>query len=60
MWTGGFVALYDFVKGAPLTVARHAKVDAYYKKHGRFKNQPPSPPSQMGEKPETGSRQAAE
>jgi len=40
MWTGGFVALYDFAKGLPLTVVKHAKVDAYYKKHGRFKNQP--------------------
>ena len=40
MWTGGFVALYDFFKGAPLTVAKHVKVDSYYAKHGRFKNQP--------------------
>lgn len=39
MWTGGFVALYDFMKNLPLTVAKHAKVDAYYKEHGRFKNQ---------------------
>ena len=42
MWTGGFVALYDFFKNMPLTVAKHAKIDAYYAKHGRFKNQPPS------------------
>lgn len=40
MWTGGFIALYDFVKNSPLTIAKHAKVDAYYRKHGRFKNQP--------------------
>jgi len=40
MWTGGFVALYDFFKAAPLTVAKHVKVDAYYAKHGRFRNQP--------------------
>ena len=62
MWTGGFVALYDFLKNAPLTVAKHAKVDAYYKKYGRFKNQPPSPPSPApaDEKPETGKQQAAE
>lgn len=40
MWTGGLIALYDFAKNLPLTVAKHAKVDAYYKKHGRFKNQP--------------------
>ena len=43
MWTGGFVALYDFFKNAPLTVAKHVKVDAYYNKHGRFRNQPLTP-----------------
>lgn len=57
MWTGGFVALYDFVKNAPLTVAKHAKVDAYYKKHGRFKNQPPSQAQTEGQ---AESQQAAE
>lgn len=40
MWTGGFIALYDFVKGAPYVVGKHIKTDAYYKEHGRFKNQP--------------------
>ena len=40
MWTGGIIALYDFVKGAPYVVGKHMKVDAYYKKHGKFKNQP--------------------
>lgn len=40
MWTGGFIALYDFLKGAPHVIAKHKKVDAYYAKHGRFKNQP--------------------
>jgi len=40
MWTGGFIALYDFFKAAPLTVSKHIKVDSYYAKHGRFKNQP--------------------
>ncbi len=40
MWTGGIVALYDFAKNLPLTVSKHAKVDAYYNKYGRFKNQP--------------------
>jgi hypothetical protein len=40
MWTGGVVALYDFFKAAPLTVAKHVQVDAYYEKHGRFRNQP--------------------
>ncbi len=40
MWTGGFIALYDFLKGAPYVVGKHMKTDAYYKEHGRFKNQP--------------------
>jgi len=40
MWTGGVIALYDFLKGAPYVVGKHMKVDAYYKKHGKFKNQP--------------------
>jgi alkyl hydroperoxide reductase subunit AhpC len=40
MWTGGIIALYDFVKGAPYVVGKHMKVDAYYNKHGKFKNQP--------------------
>jgi hypothetical protein len=43
MWTGGALALYDFVKNAPLTVTKHIKVDAYYEKHGRFRNQPLTP-----------------
>ena len=40
MWTGRIIALYDFIRGAPHVVAKHHKVDAYYAKHGRFKNQP--------------------
>jgi hypothetical protein len=52
MWTGGVVALYDFFKAAPLTVAKHVQVDAYYEKHGRFRNQPLS-------KEEIASRQEA-
>jgi len=40
MWTGGVVALYDFFKNTPLTVAKHIQVDSYYEKHGRFRNQP--------------------
>jgi hypothetical protein len=40
MWTGGFIALYDFFKNTPLTVAKHIQVDRYYEKHGRFRNQP--------------------
>ena len=43
MWTGGFIAWYDFLKGAPMVVARHLKTDAYYKKHGRFRNQADAP-----------------
>ncbi len=53
MWTGGFIALYDFFKNAPLTVTKHVKVDAYYAKHGRFRNQPDAP------KPEADDQQAA-
>ena len=45
MWTGGVVALYDFVKAMPLTVSKHKKVDAYYAKHGRFQNQPAAAPA---------------
>lgn len=40
MWTGGIVALYDFVKALPLTAAKHVQTDRYYEKHGRFRNQP--------------------
>lgn len=40
MWTGGFIALYDFFKNAPLTVAKHIQIDRYYEKHGRFRNEP--------------------
>jgi peroxiredoxin len=40
MWTGGIIALYDFLKGAPYVVGKHMKVDSYYNKHGKFKNQP--------------------
>ena len=57
MWTGGFIALYDFMKGMPPTVAKHAKIDAYYKKHGRFKNQPPAPASEIAN---ASNQQAAE
>jgi hypothetical protein len=40
MWTGGVIALYDFLKGAPYVLGKHMKVDSYYKKYGKFKNQP--------------------
>jgi hypothetical protein len=45
MWTGGAIALYDFFKGMPLTLARHYKTDTFYKKHGRFINDPADKPS---------------
>ena len=45
MWTGGIVALYDFFKNAPLTLAKHYKIDTYYNKHGRFINDPEDKPS---------------
>ncbi len=37
MWSGGLVALFDFARNLPPMIAKHAKADAYYKKHGRFK-----------------------
>lgn len=42
MWTGGFIALFDFFMNISTVIAKHANVDAYYRKHGRFKNQLPS------------------
>ena len=45
MWTGGTIALYDFFRGMPLTLARHYKTDTFYKKHGRFINDPADKPS---------------
>ena len=32
-------------KGAPLTLAKHYKIDTYYNKHGRFINDPSDKPS---------------
>lgn len=40
MWTGGILALWDFVRALPQLHERHKQVDAYYAKHGRFKRQP--------------------
>lgn len=40
MWTGGFVALWDFVVATPQLVKRHKLVDDYYNKHGKFKQTP--------------------
>ncbi|MBT4719520.1 MAG: redoxin domain-containing protein [Rhodospirillaceae bacterium] len=47
MWTGGTIALYDFFRGMPLTLARHYKTDTFYKKHGRFINDPADKPSAL-------------
>ena len=40
MWTGGFIALWDFVKSGPQLAKRHKLVDEYYSEHGKFKQQP--------------------
>ncbi len=36
MWTGGFLALWDFVVALPRLARRHKLVDDYYQKHGKF------------------------
>jgi len=43
MWTGGILALWDFVIALPKLAKRHKLVDEYYAKHGRFKQQPDPP-----------------
>lgn len=40
MWTGGFLALWDFVIAGPSLLKKHKLIDAYYDEHGRFKNRP--------------------
>ena len=40
MWTGGALALYDFVRAGPGMAARHQKVDAFYREHGQFNKKP--------------------
>lgn len=40
MWTGGFLALWDFVMAGPALLKKHKLVDDYYRKHGKFKQQP--------------------
>jgi len=40
MWTGGFVALYDFVKASPGMAICHQRVDQYYKENGKFNKKP--------------------
>lgn len=39
MWTGGFLALWDFVVATPSLYWHHKLIDAYYDKHGKFKQQ---------------------
>ena len=43
MWTGGIIALWDFIIALPKLAKRHKLVDEYYAKHGRFKQQPDPP-----------------
>lgn len=38
MWTGGALALWDFVVAGPALVRRHKQVDDYYDEHGKFRN----------------------
>jgi hypothetical protein len=38
MYTGGIIALWDFVKAGPEVLKKHRLVDAYYEEHGHFKN----------------------
>ena len=37
MWTGGFLALWDFIAATPALYRHHKLIDAYYDKHGKFK-----------------------
>ncbi len=45
MWTGGIVALWDFVVQTPALYRKHKLIDAYYRAHGRFRRRPDEPPS---------------
>ena len=63
MWTGGALALWDFLRAGPGMAARHHKVDAFYREHGKFNSKPGlfSDPATQTKKPEDESpRQAAE
>ena len=40
VWTGGVLALWDFVVVGPAIASRHKKVDAFYAEHGRFNKTP--------------------
>lgn len=39
MWTGGIVALWDFVVATPALYRHHKLIDKYYDEHGKFKQQ---------------------
>lgn len=40
MWTGGFMALFDFIVALPTLFKKHKLVDDFYKTYGRFRNRP--------------------
>lgn len=40
MWTGGILALWDFVVALPTIIKKHKVVDEFYSKYGRFKSHP--------------------
>lgn len=40
MWTGGFMALFDFIIALPTLFKKHKLVDDFYRKYGRFRNRP--------------------
>lgn len=37
MWTGGFLALWDFIVATPGLYKHHKLIDKYYDEHGKFK-----------------------
>lgn len=37
MWTGGFLALWDFIVATPALYRHHKLIDKYYDEHGKFK-----------------------
>ncbi len=40
MWTGGLLALWDFIVATPALIKRHRMIDESCAKHGRFRNRP--------------------
>ncbi len=40
MWTGGLLALWDFIINMPAVLKRHEAIDTYYTEHGEFKKTP--------------------